>query len=108
MRRAGLLAMIAAAVVALSAWPASAHALVKSSDPANGARLESSPSRVEIDFTERPDVGLTVIHVLNSAGSSVERGKPEAIAGQSNAVQVAVPSLPNGVYTVTWRTVSRD
>ncbi len=108
MRRAGVLALIVGALVALSAWPASAHALVRSSDPADGEVLQRSPSRVVIEFTERPDVGLTVLHVLNSAGSPVERGKPEAVPGQSKSVQVAVPSLPKGVYTVTWRTVSRD
>jgi copper transport protein len=108
MRRASALAVVAGALVVLSAWPASAHALVKSSDPSDGEVLQASPSRVLVEFTERPDVGLTVIHVLNSAGSPVEQGKPEAVPGQSKAVQVAVPSLPKGVYTVTWRTVSRD
>jgi copper transport protein len=108
-RRGGILAIAAAAaLVVLWAGPASAHALVKSSDPANGAELASSPSRVVIEFTERPDVRLTVVHVLNSSGASVEKGEPAAVPANADAVQVAVPTLPKGVYTVTWRTVSRD
>ena len=86
----------------------SGHALVRSSGPADGSTVPSSPSRVLIVFTERPDVGLTVVQVLNSSGAPVQRGAATPVAGQSDAVQVAVPSLPKGVYTVTWRTVSRD
>ncbi len=108
MRRGGVLAVVAGALLVLCAGPASAHALVKSSDPANGAELATSPSRVLIVFTERPDVKLTVIHVLNSSGAAVEKGAPAAVPGQTDSVQVAVPDLPKGVYTVTWRTVSRD
>jgi copper transport protein len=107
-RRAGVLALVACGLIVVSASPASAHSVVKSSDPTNGEVLQRSPSRVVIDFTERPDVGLTVVHVLDSGGSAEERGKPQAVPGQAKAVQVAVPSLGRGVYTVTWRTVSRD
>jgi copper transport protein len=107
-RRGGVLAIVAGALVVLWAGPASAHALVKSSDPANGADLPSSPSRVLIVFTERPDVKLTFIQVLNSSGANTAKGSPAAVPGDPDAVQVAVPQLPKGVYTVTWRTVSRD
>ncbi|HXJ62204.1 MAG TPA: CopD family protein [Actinomycetota bacterium] len=108
MRRGGVLAVVAGAFLVLWAGPASAHALVKSSDPAANSTVQSSPSRVLIVFTERPDVKLTFVHVLNSSGATQESGPAEAVPGQSDAVQVPVPTLPKGVYTVTWRTVSRD
>jgi copper transport protein len=107
-RRAGVLAIAVGALLALWAGPASAHALVKSSDPADGATVAQSPSRVRIVFTERPDVKLTFIHVLNSSGTAMEQGPARAVPGQADAVDQPVPTLPKGVYTVTWRTVSRD
>jgi len=107
-RRAGVLAVLAGAFVALLAWPAFGHAVVRSSDPAAGEVLQRSPARVLIEFTERPDVQLTFVHVLDRSGTPVERGKAQPVSGNPNAVQVAVPTLPKGVYTVTWRTVSRD
>ena len=106
MRRIASLALLAGAFVAVLCGPASAHALLRSSDPPNGATLSSSPTRVEIEFTQPVDVGLTVVHVLNQSGQPVERGGVRS-AGAADAVQVDVPDLPKGVYTVTWRTVSR-
>jgi copper transport protein len=105
-RRLATLALLAGAFVAALAGPASAHALLRSSDPANGATLASSPTRVEIEFTQPVDVGLTVVHVLDQSGQPVERGGVRS-AGAPTTVQVDVPDLPKGVYTVTWRTVSK-
>jgi len=54
---AGLLALVAVAIgLLLLATPASAHAVVVSSDPADGARLNSAPASVSIRFDE--PVGL--------------------------------------------------
>jgi copper transport protein len=45
--------------------------------------------------------------VLDENGRDVEQGRAEPVAGAPLELQVAVPSLPDGVYTVTWRTVSK-
>ncbi|HEX9315241.1 MAG TPA: copper resistance protein CopC, partial [Actinomycetota bacterium] len=48
-------ALLAALGLALLMGPgAAAHALVASSDPADGATLASSPSQIVITFTEQP------------------------------------------------------
>ncbi|MGH2465639.1 MAG: copper resistance CopC/CopD family protein, partial [Candidatus Limnocylindrales bacterium] len=83
------------------------HALPQSSVPSPGAQLTSSPSQVTIVFGERPDPNLSTLKVLDTTGSSVTAGPTAPVAG--NAVELAVPlksSLPDGVYTVAWRTVS--
>ena len=96
--------LVGAAVLAA---PAGAHALVRTSDPADGALLQKAPTQVTITFTEAPDPKLSSIHVLDSTGRSVERGQAVPVPGRPLELRVAVPTLPQGVYTVTWRAVSR-
>jgi copper transport protein len=108
MRRFVWIGMLAGALVFALAPPAEAHALVRTSSPPNGAVLSKPPSRVVITFTEPPDPKLSFVKVLNSAGRDVERGSSTAVPGRPEQLQVPLqPNLPNGVYTITWRTVSR-
>jgi copper transport protein len=102
-------ALAAALGLALLMGPgAAAHALVASSDPADGATLASSPSQVVITFTEQPDVARSLIQVLDTSGRKLAGGAPEPVAGQpSTVVRIPVPAtLPKGVYTVSWKSIS--
>lgn len=102
-----LVAILLALTALLSAGiAADAHALVKSSTPADGANLERAPTQVSITFTERPDPRLSVIHVLDVGGRRLERGGVRTVPGDPSTLTVTLPPLPNGVYTVTWTTVS--
>lgn len=95
--------------VAVLAAPgvASAHALLKSSTPAAGADLTEAPHRILMTFTEPPDSTLSLATMVTSSGATVRTGKVRAVAGEPTELQLAVPAIPNGVYTVTWRTVSK-
>src|SRR5207248_2011318 len=86
---------------------ASAHALVASSQPADGSVLPSAPSQVLITFTEAPDPGLSSIQVLSSAGIPVTSVKAQTVPGSLRQLRVPLPKLADGVYTVSWRTVSK-
>ena len=102
-------ALVAALGLALLMGPgAAAHALVASSDPADGATLASSPSQIVITFTEQPDLKRSLIQVLDTSGSKLAGGAPEPVAGQpSTVVRIPVPPiLPKGVYTVSWKSIS--
>jgi copper transport protein len=91
--------------LAPSAW---AHAALVSSDPADGAQLKSAPVAVTMTFTETPDPKLSVVHVLDTAGASVETGTAAGVPGSSKELRIALkPGLPDGVYTVSWRVVSQ-
>jgi copper transport protein len=106
MSRLPLLAGIG--VVLGATWmptPALAHAALEESDPANGAILQTAPGEIRLTFTEPPDRSLTTIGV-DAAGSPVETGPPEQVAGSPREIRVRIPQLNDGVYTVTWRTVS--
>jgi copper transport protein len=106
MRRIILAVLGAGLLVVVAGGPAAAHALLRRSEPASGALLQTAPTKVVITFTEPPDPSLSLIHVLDENGKEVEQGKAEPVPGEPLQLQVALPSLADGVYTVTWRTVS--
>lgn len=84
-----------------------AHALAQTSIPAQGSTISQAPAEVSIVFGETPDAALSSITVVDSSGSNVTTGAAHAIAGQPQELAVPLkPHLPDGVYTVTWRTVS--
>jgi copper transport protein len=102
------LAVIAVVLGGALALPqvVAAHALLQSSDPAAGSTLAASPSAVTITFGEQPDARLSSIKVLDSSGRNVASGPSRAVPGAPLQLTVPLPSLPDGVYTVSWRTVS--
>ena len=107
-RRLSSIALLVGSVVAVGAGLASAHSEVRSTDPTDGALLQSPPSQVTITFTEAPDASFSSIHVLDSTGNAVELGRAEPVPGRPTRLRVALPaSLADGVYTVAWRAVSR-
>jgi copper transport protein len=101
-----------AAISIASVWlvtasvPASAHAAIESTDPANGELLEEPPSQIVLTFTEPPDLDLTIVSVVDSSGADMPTGPPELAPGSNREIRVRLDPLPDGVYTVTWRTVS--
>jgi copper transport protein len=109
-RRAGVLVGVTIAVLGL--WlilpvSAEAHAYLQSSDPSDGQRLDTAPSVVTLVFSERPDADLSSVKVLNSAGAEVQAGPADNVPGEALALQVPLPKLTNGVYTVSWQIVSQ-
>lgn len=103
------LVLAAVAILAAAAAPAlvSAHALLRSSDPAPGATLGRSPASVTLTFTETPDLRLTSIRVLDASGTDHVADEPyDAPAPGDLDAAVTIDALPDGVYTVSWRTVS--
>jgi copper transport protein len=105
----GLVGLVAVlGVLVLIPGLAAAHALVQSSDPADGALLQSAPNQVVVTFTQAPDPKLSSMHVLDQTGKQVESGPPSPVPGQPRELRIPLPaSLSKGVYTVTWRVVSR-
>jgi copper transport protein len=107
MRRAAAVCLLVLTCLALTAGTAGAHALVRSSDPPDGAILDAAPKQVSITFTEPPDPPLSFIHVLDQSGSEVEAGKAAPVPGHATQLRVALGPIGQGVYTVTWRVVSK-
>jgi copper transport protein len=103
-----LVAVLALAGVGVLASPASAHALLERSYPAAGASLPQAPHTMLLYFTEAPEPSLSTVSLLNSSGQAVPGvGKPTPVPGNAQELRVTLPRLADGVYTVSWRTVSK-
>ncbi len=100
-----VLALFSGALVAPRAT--SAHALLRRSDPESGAVLQRAPATVTLTFTEQPEPTLSIVHVLDGSGTPVEQGPAQPVPGEPLQLRLSLPQLPTGVYTVSWRTVSR-
>ncbi|MFL5737698.1 MAG: copper resistance CopC/CopD family protein [Actinomycetota bacterium] len=110
MRRLAHLAIVAGLAfgwLALIANAASAHANLDTSVPAANSTLHNAPSQVTATFTEAPDPQLSYLHVLDSTGHQVDTARTQAVPGKPLELRLPLPSLPDGTYTVTWRTVSK-
>lgn len=105
--RGALLALLVGAGVLTLAPTARAHALLDSSTPADGASVEEAPELVALTFTEDPEPDLTQIQVLDAGGEVVSTGPATVVPGDPSTVEVPLGGVGEGVYTVTWRVVSR-
>jgi copper transport protein len=92
--------------LAMSAAPASGHAGIERTEPDNGAVLDAAPGELLFAFTEPPDVDLTFVEVIDQTGAPVPTGPVEQALGDSMEIRVPLEPVADGVYTVSWRTVS--
>lgn len=98
-----LVAIVFAAVAGVVA-PASAHAMLKSSNPENGSTVTEPLSSIQLVFSEDvPSVGTTVA-VVGSDGVPVTDGNPQVTG--ATVTQRLKPGLAGGEYTIAYRVVS--
>jgi len=109
-RRFGLLLGALLGLGLLLAAPASAHAELVGSSPADGGRLAHAPHRVVLRFDEAVVIdALASMHVTNESGDRVETG--DLFNPHNNGALVAIRlhhGLADGTYTVTYRLLSDD
>ncbi|HEX5503336.1 MAG TPA: copper resistance protein CopC, partial [Thermomicrobiales bacterium] len=99
----GLLVLLAAL-----AWPAaaSAHANLVRSEPGASAAVPTAPSAVQLWFSERPDPRYSDIAVYDASTQRYDQGGVQAAPGDPLSLSVKVRALPQGTYTVVWKTTS--
>ncbi|SKB10262.1 hypothetical protein SAMN06295964_3210 [Aeromicrobium choanae] len=102
MRLTSLVLLVTAVLVGWS-MPAQAHTSLISSDPTEGARLESVPERVVLTFTEnlREPSEAGVIVDGKAIDSKVQVDGPRVVVTPS-------ADAPDGAYEVNYRVVSAD
>ncbi|MBA3275074.1 MAG: CopD family protein [Chloroflexia bacterium] len=106
-----LLIAALAMIVATVMWPssASAHAALESSDPANGDVLASAPSEITVLYTERLEQSYSRMELHDSQGEPIEGTSLTFPSGDEYTMVLALPAnLPNGTWSVLWRTLSND
>ncbi|MFJ4011620.1 copper resistance protein CopC [Streptomyces sp. NPDC090026] len=92
------------------AGPASAHAVLLSSDPADGAVVATAPGEVTLTFSEKIAVGDDSIRVLEPSGKRADTDEIRELGTDGGVVYGVTlhPGLPDGTYTVAWQGVSAD
>ncbi len=98
-----------AALVVLAALPGTAwaHANLDRAEPAPGSQLDQAPRELDLSFSEAVDGSFSRIQLLNTRGEAVDRGDSHVAPNDARSMVVTLPAqLPEGVYTVAWRTLS--
>ncbi|MFF4491323.1 copper resistance CopC/CopD family protein [Streptomyces sp. NPDC001544] len=91
------------------AGPASAHAAVRSTDPADGSVLKSAPRQVTLTFTESVGLLDDSFRVYDPSNHRVSTGEARHAPGRSDTARITLPArLGTGTFTVAWRVVSAD
>ena len=91
-----------AALIALAALPAQAHARLTGSSPADKASVKS-PALIKLTFSETLEPLFSGAELADAKGEiSVSRSVGGAV------ITLLPPKLRPGTYTVTWHSVGRD
>ncbi|MCF6512146.1 copper resistance protein CopC [Blastococcus sp. MG754427] len=89
-----------------TAGPAAAHATLVATTPGEGARVETAPDEVTLEFTEGVSLGAGYARVLGADQQRVDAGSATV-----DGDVVTIPlrgDLPDGGYLVTYRVISAD
>lgn len=102
-----LLALLAVAT-AMLAWPATAfgHASIESTHPGYRERLESSPERIVLRFSQTVQAFPRSVEAFDERGRLVSG--PATGGGDGLEVSAPLDELPAGAYTVRWYALSYD
>ena len=104
-----LLRLVPAMALSLgTAAPALAHAFLTKSDPEVGSTVKTAPKFLLLTFTEDLEVPFCQVMVTDSMGMNDAAGKPQAVPGHPNQLQVPLNIQMPGKITVTWHALSTD
>ncbi|HET9173590.1 MAG TPA: copper resistance protein CopC [Actinospica sp.] len=100
--------VVAAGIVLAAAGPASAHATLEGSTPAQDSVVAAAPGQVTLTFDEAVGVSADSIRVFNPGGDRVDDGNTVSTANPDE-IEIGLRSgLGNGTYTVAWHVISAD
>ncbi|WP_420707654.1 copper resistance CopC/CopD family protein [Streptomyces sp. NRRL S-1022] len=92
-----------------TAAPASAHAVLRSTDPGDGSVLRTAPRHVTLTFTESVGLLADSFRIYDPGNHRIRTGPAEHAPDRSDTARVSLPArLATGTYTVAWRVVSAD
>jgi methionine-rich copper-binding protein CopC len=89
------------------ATPAFAHAHISGATPRAGQTVATSPASVLLTFDAELGTGSTAT-VTDAAGATVSTGATIDVNVRTKMAVALKPSLPNGVYKVSWHSVAAD
>jgi methionine-rich copper-binding protein CopC len=101
---------IAAGLLAacLGAMPAFAHAFLVKSDPPVGSTVNAAPKMLVLTYTEDLEIAFCTVTVTDGMGMNDATGKPQAVPGHPNEMQVPLNIQMAGKIFVAWHALSTD
>jgi copper transport protein len=90
----------------LSANPASAHAVLVSSQPASGATLAAAPRVVQLRFSEDIAPRFASARLVDRDGRTVSGGLVVTRRDDARLLTLELPALPNAAYGVLWQVLA--
>lgn len=106
--RSAALVVGATAAMLLLAQPASAHADLVRSDPADGGVLAHAPSVARLWFSEEISPGFSSARVVDRTGATVSGARAQVGGGDPRQLTVELPRLGTGTYGLVWRVLAED
>ncbi|MDX3308915.1 copper resistance CopC/CopD family protein [Streptomyces sp. NPDC054884] len=96
-------------LLGLGSGPASAHAALRSADPADGSVVKTSPGSITLTFTESVGLLDDSFRVFDPDNRRVKTGRAGHADDRADTARVTLPrKLGTGTFTVAWRVVSAD
>jgi copper transport protein len=102
-----LAALLGCLLLLLAPGVAFAHAELERADPAPGAHLDQAPTQLRLSFSEAVDPSFSRVQVLDAKRQQIDNGDSHVVPDDPRSMLVSLPGgLPDGIYTVSWRTLS--
>src|SRR5215470_6117580 len=107
-RQSLVIALVSMAGLGAGAGLAMAHAFPERADPRVGSVVQGSPDAVRIWFDGELEPAFCQITVADGSGQRVDRGDARVDPNGRRLLQVSVPTLQPGTYSVHWAVLSID
>ena len=96
-------------LVLLAASAVFAHAMLRSSSPADGEHLATTPRELRLTFTEAPELAVTRVELVASTGERIQLGALRTLPDSATIVIAPIRGLLNGgAYTANWQIAGAD
>jgi copper transport protein len=83
------------------------HAFVTDSNPSQSQSVSASPKQIDVFFSEPVDLRYSSLKVLDSTGKPVDLGQVHYKGSDESSMEVSVPVLGDGTYTVSTNVLSQ-
>ncbi|MFD4787346.1 copper resistance protein CopC [Streptomyces sp. NPDC058459] len=92
-----------------TASPASAHAALRATDPADGTILQRAPRALTLTYTESVGLLTDSFRIYDPDNHRLRTGQADHAPGRADTIRVPLPArMAKGTYVVAWRVVSAD
>jgi methionine-rich copper-binding protein CopC len=97
-----------AALPLMGGEAAFAHAQLSKATPAVGAAVDTAPTEVSLNFSEKLENTYSTVIVRDAMGKRVDKGDAHVDKADRTLMKAALDGLMPGIYIVEWRALTAD